>query len=251
MGVSGNAMRVCLSRLKTAGFVQCDARGWYALGPSALALHEQVSNWRQLESQTRRWEGRWVAIHLDRVTGRQKTRLRDRDRALELLGFATWREGLALRPDNLRGGVVSVRARLHALGVSPQQPVFVLSESDAKLETLWDGAGLDARYREGLDTLRRSRARVSELGLDAAAAETFRVGGAALRQLAFDPLLPPPIVDVEARRQYAQAVAEYDQLGRHYWSALLDAPLASPRQRSKHDNCESMHIYSAQLEADR
>jgi phenylacetic acid degradation operon negative regulatory protein len=251
MGVSGNAMRVCLSRLKSAGFVQCDARGWYALGPEALALHEQVSHWRQLESQTRRWEGHWVAIHLDRLSGRQKARARNRARALELLGFADWREGLALRPDNLRGGVEAVRTRLHALGIDPRQPVFLLSASDTQLEELWDGAALDLRYHRGLETLRQSRERVAGLELEAAAAETFRVGGAALRQLAFDPLLPPPIVAVEARRRYARAVANYDLLGRRYWSDLLDAPLTVPRRREQRDNSTSMHIYSAQLEADR
>ena len=165
--------------------------------------------------------------------------------------FATWRPGLALRPDNLRGGVEAVRARLHALGLDAEQPVFVLGESDTELTNLWDGPALDRRYTEGLETLRESRARVAELELDAAAAETFRVGGAALRQLAFDPLLPPPIVDVAARRRYARAVADYDRLGRRYWSALLDAPLLVPQRRKRRDNANSMHIYSAQLEADR
>jgi hypothetical protein len=55
------------------------------------------------------------------------------------------------------------------------------------------------------------------LSREAAMSESFRLGGAALRQIVLDPLLPAPIVDVEARRQLVSAMRHYDRVGRRYW----------------------------------
>ncbi|MEM7155913.1 MAG: hypothetical protein AAF799_23885 [Myxococcota bacterium] len=249
MGVQGGALRVCLSRLKARGFVRADARGWYALGPAAQTLAEQVRHWRQLESHTTKWNGSWCAVHLDRLASNQRRERRDRERALNLLGFVEWRPGLALRPNNLRGGVSGVRERLVALGFDPSQPVFRMTEVDASLDGLWDGPALDASYRHGMEQLDASRRSVAELPIEAAAAEAFRVGGRALRSLAFDPLLPPPIVDVELRCRYAAAVAAYDRMGREIWSKLLQFELQEPARPTRARRIDAQPRLSTQLEA--
>lgn len=258
MGLASNAMRVCLSRLKAGDFVECDARGWYRLGPAARSLSEELANWRQRESQTLQWRGAWIAAHLDRLPSAQRKRQRQQARALALLGFREWRPGLAVRPDNLRKGVEGVRARLHALGFAAQQPVFVMSgledEAQAALPGLWDLKTLNLSYRKGLAALELSRKRAARLSLDKAGAETFRVGGDALRSLAFDPLLPAPLVEVSSRKRYAAAVQSYDELGRHYWSQILEAPLSSERSTRTGKGAgpgseETLQQFSSQLES--
>ena len=252
MGLSSNALRVSVSRLKRARFVQCDAQGRYALGPTARALSAQVESWRQVESQTRRWDGTWVAIHLDALSSRQRALATSRSRALRLLGFAQWREGLCVRPNNLRGGLASLRERLTSLEVDPAQPVFCLSEAREDLPALWDVAALNRGYEDGLRALEESRRALDTLGLEAAAALSFRVGGQAFRQLAFDPLLPPPIVDDKARARFVAAVAEYDKLGRDLWSRVLDTPLQAPkaskgRSRARRAGAPGLHLFSTDL----
>ena len=51
--------------------------------------------------------------------------------------------------------------------------------------------------------------------------ESFRVGGAALRALATDPLLPEPIVPARERAALVAAMRDYDAFGRASWSAFL------------------------------
>jgi len=51
--------------------------------------------------------------------------------------------------------------------------------------------------------------------------ESFRVGGAALRTLAKDPLLPEPIVPAREREALVAAMRDYDARGRASWSAFL------------------------------
>ena len=51
--------------------------------------------------------------------------------------------------------------------------------------------------------------------------ESFRIGGAALRVLATDPLLPEPIVPAREREALLAAMRRYDALGRASWSAFL------------------------------
>ena len=53
--------------------------------------------------------------------------------------------------------------------------------------------------------------------------ETFLVGGRALRQLAFDPLLPEPIAAAAPRREFVDELRRYDRLGRGYWRSFMEA----------------------------
>jgi hypothetical protein len=53
--------------------------------------------------------------------------------------------------------------------------------------------------------------------------ESFLVGGRALRQLAFDPLLPEAIVAAAPRREFVDELRRYDRLGRAHWRSFMRA----------------------------
>jgi phenylacetic acid degradation operon negative regulatory protein len=188
-------------------------------------VNQEIRAWRRLEERHGPWSGAWVAVHTARLArGSARERAR-RARALRLLGFRPFTPGLEIRPDNLTGGVAGVRQRLAALGLAGPALVFRLDELEAAAEAdaraLWDGAALAASYRATRQSLERSAARLADLPRDAAMAESFRVGGTALRQLVLDPLLPEPIVAPDERRALLEVMRRYDALGRRAWAGWL------------------------------
>ncbi len=233
-GIAENSLRVALARLLAVGLVDRDARGQYRLGPGAAGVARQIHSWRDVEGRLRPWGGAWVAAHSARL-GRRAPRLRRQHlRALRLLGFRSLEAGLELRPDNLEGGVDAVRERLAALGLDASALIFGLTRLDAASEArargLWDAAALVESYRESRARLAASAARLSDLPRDTAMSESFQLGGAAIRQLVLDPLLPEPIVPRAERRQLLDALRRYDRLGRRIWAGWLGADAAEPTQ---------------------
>ncbi len=233
-GIPENGMRVAVNRLLGAEALVRDERGRYRLGPAAEPLDERVVSWRRIEERLRRWEGGWVAVHgagLPRGRGPAAARSA---RALRLLGFAELAPGLALRPDNLRGGVEGVRAELFALGVTAGTKVFALGELDAEAEararSLWDVAALRASYARSRRELAASEARLAQRPERAAMVESFRLGGRVIRELVRDPLLPEPLVPAAERRALVAALRRYDRAGRRAWAGFMarfGAPHAS------------------------
>jgi phenylacetic acid degradation operon negative regulatory protein len=51
--------------------------------------------------------------------------------------------------------------------------------------------------------------------------ESFELGGAAIRQLLLDPLLPEPIAPEAERRALLESMRRYDSLGRRVWRGWL------------------------------
>jgi phenylacetic acid degradation operon negative regulatory protein len=215
-----NSLRVALARLRSRGLVESDERGLYRLGAAAHAVSRQVRSWRTLEEAVCPWDGSWVAV--DHEPGRvDRGAAQRRASALRLLGFRAWRGRLELRPDNLLGGVEAVRDRLEALGVGPGALVFRLSDldpvADRSARSLWHARALEADYEATRARLEASAARLPSLSREAAMAESFRVGGEAVRQIVLDPLLPAPIVAIEKRSALVEAMRSYDRLGRRMW----------------------------------
>src|SRR5205823_627547 len=62
-GLTENSTRVTLARLLAEGTLEATARGEYRLGGSTSALTKEVTRWRRVEKQLRRWDGSWVAVH--------------------------------------------------------------------------------------------------------------------------------------------------------------------------------------------
>jgi phenylacetic acid degradation operon negative regulatory protein len=222
-GIAEGSVRVALTRLLREGLVERDERGSYRLGAGAQAVSERVAGWRRLAERVRAWDGAWLAVLAARPARRSAAR--GHARALRLLGFRELARGVALRPDNLSGGIEAVRAELARLGLAPGAVVCELREldavSDARARALWDADELVAGYRRGVRELDTSRRRLATRPEAEAMVESFLLGGAMLRRLALDPLLPEPIVPAAERAAFAEAMRSYDDAGRACWSAFL------------------------------
>ena len=135
-----------------------------------------------------------MAVHAGGLGRTDRTAVRQRERALELVGFRELEPGLYVRPDNLVDGVAGARERLYKLGLDATAPVFVASSFDPERETrvqgLWDGKALTKSYVQTRAQLEKWLARASKLEPEVAARESFLLGNKAIRQVVFDPLCP-------------------------------------------------------------
>lgn len=236
-GIESNSLRVALARLRTSGLVERDERGRYRLGAAASKIDARVAGWRHLEDRMRRWDGGWIGVHGAEVVGANGMRRRG-ERALRFLGFRALAPGLAVRPDNLAGGVGATRAALHGLGLAEGALVFALRELDpaatARAQRLWDVPALRRALRASRTSLEKSARRLPRLATEDAMRESFLQGGQALRLLALDPLLPPEIQPGDEREALAAAMNRYDRLGRTAWAGFLERYGVLPA-RSAHD----------------
>jgi phenylacetic acid degradation operon negative regulatory protein len=230
-GITENNMRVALTRLRAAGMVESTSRGCYRVGPAAEAVNRQVRAWKQAEDRVREWDGSWIAVHTGGLSRSQRRTVRRRVRALDLLGFRELSTGLNIRPDNLVGGIDFVRERLHWLGLESDAPVFRLDALDDEMENraraLWDAKTLSDTYRISRAELRDGCERLGSLATEKAARESFVLGGKAIRQIVFDPLLPEPIIDRTQRRAFIDEAVRFVSQGRQIWFEFLgmaDAP---------------------------
>jgi phenylacetic acid degradation operon negative regulatory protein len=228
LGVDAGSVRVALARLVAAGTLELAGRGEYLLGAATRALTAQVTGWRDLERQVRRWDGGWACVHLGEATRSDRSALRRRQRALRLLGFRELGKTLALRPDNLAGGITALRDQLVALGLD--EPAFVYRASDfddateQRARAVFDGNKLDASYRQTTARIGRFLVAMTDLSPRAAARESFFFGGDVLRAIMFDPRLPEPLVDVAARRAMVDAARRIDAAGRRVWAQMFGMP---------------------------
>ena len=222
--ITANNVRVALVRLTAEGLIEAAGRGSYRLGPSAMDLAGEVAGWRGIEQRVRPWSGAYLAVHSGALGRSDRQALRRRQRALDMLGFRELERGLHVRPDNLGDGVEQVRTRLYALGLERSASIFVANGFDgarsAQLQKLWDLRGLNTRYRKLREQLRSWMDRCDELEPEVAAREAFLLGGKAIHQVVFDPLLPAPLVDAQARHDFVETVREFDRRGRQIWQNL-------------------------------
>ena len=233
-GIPANGVRVALARLSAAGLVAPVERGAYRLGRRASTLAADVAAWRDANARTREWAGDWIGVHVGALGRSDRPALRARSRALGLLGLRELDRGLHVRPDNLAGGVDAVRSRLVRLGLERDAAVFRAGGFDADRErrarALWDGKALARGYRSTGARLERWLANARRLDLEAAARESFLLGDEAIRQLVFDPLLPPPLVDEQARADFVGTVIRFDAAGQAIWKDFLNDTPATRRR---------------------
>lgn len=227
-GIEGNALRVALSRLVQAELVDTDGEGNYRLAAESRPLARLVDAWRRGDARTRRWDGGWLALWHPR--GGPRGERRRSLTALARLGFREGLEGLWIRPDNLAAPRRELAADLAELGLARGAELFEARGFDAALterfsSSLWPRAELRRGYKRALRALEKSAARLPSLSPERAMVESFRLGGAAIRVLATDPLLPDAILFGEPRRQLHRAMLRYDELGREVWTELLEIRL--------------------------
>jgi phenylacetic acid degradation operon negative regulatory protein len=239
-GLAENNLRVALARLNTGGAVERDASGAYRLGERSEAIDQRAGSWRELSDQIAPWSGNWVGVLTDLrgrgsgdARGNEATRKRQ-DQALEVLGFRSLEPALAIRPDNLVGGVSDLRARLTSLVLPSSAPrgssvgplVFALRDLDATSEVralgLWNATSLIQNYEDARQLLHLSEARIADMSEEKAMVESFLVGGQVLRQIVFDPLLPESIVPGAPRSMLLAAMVRYDDLARRCWGSYLE-----------------------------
>jgi phenylacetic acid degradation operon negative regulatory protein len=224
-GITENSTRVTLARLLADGTLEATARGEYKLGAKTEGLTREITRWRDVEKQLRKWDGSYVAVHGGALGRSDRSELRRRERALRLLGFATLERDLDVRPDNLEGGCAGLRVRLADLGLDPRALVFRIDDLDPALEQrarrLWDGRTLEHAYRRTRERLDRWLDREPSLSREIAARESFLLGSEAIRQILFDPRLPEPLVDAGERRALVDSMRRFDVAGRKVWTRLF------------------------------
>ncbi len=221
-GVSGNNIRVSAARLLADGQIARDERGRYRLGERSAPIGNRVRSWRGLDRRTRTWGGGWISVLTSRVG---RVAARRRERALRLLGFRRWRDGLWIRPDNLIPPLDDVRGELFELGLPAGDVVCRMGDFCAgDYETvcsLWDVEVMVEEHRRLRREIELGAARLPSLAVEEAMVESFLLGGRALRQLVNDPLLPEEICPSGERIALLSSMRAYDRLGRLAWSELL------------------------------
>lgn len=226
-GITENNLRVALARLVADGKVERNERGSYGLSAAARPVQRRVTAWSRMDERVVAWRGGWVAAHVAGLPKGARARAKRHRRALGFAGMRELSSGLYVRPDNLQGGVSTVRAELVELGMEAGALVCALSELDAATEararTLWDADSLDDEYLEMTARLAKSGAEVDAVPLEQAVVECFLLGGRAIRQLAYDPLLPEPIVRPALRRALVEEMRRYDRAGRRIWRKFMRA----------------------------
>jgi phenylacetic acid degradation operon negative regulatory protein len=226
-GISDNNVRVAFARLSSEGLIEASDRGAYRLTDAAGELARAVASWRSAEESVRAWHGAYVAVHSGPLGRTDRPALKRRARALSMLGFAELDRGFHVRPDNLDGGVEEIRARLHGLGLERDAAVFVASafsaDVEARVRALWDGKTLTVRYRKLRVQLEKWLARADQLELQVAARESFLLGGRAIRHIVYDPLLPPPFVDIDERKAFVATARVMDREGRKIWRRFFES----------------------------
>jgi phenylacetic acid degradation operon negative regulatory protein len=224
-GIGESSVRVALVRLSAAGRIESTGRGEYRFSEAENVRALELSRWRDALSRVRAWKGAYAGAHVGSIGRGDRSALRRRTRALELLGMVELGRDLYVRPDNLEGGVSGIRERLRHLGLDHEAPVFRLSEldptTDARLRSSWDGKALGASYKRTRTRIEKWLKKAPVLEPEVAAREAFLLGSAAIRQVLFDPWLPAPLVDEDLRRSFFEAVVELDRRGRDVWLTLF------------------------------
>ncbi|WP_269519089.1 PaaX family transcriptional regulator [Alteromonas sp. BMJM2] len=224
--ISENSIRVTINRLHSAGMLSLVDRGYYLLGKEGVNFAREINSWRNAEtSLLPSWNGDWIVVHTHMLAKSDKKQARQNDRALKILGLKKLLPDMHIRPSNIQGGASVVREKLQALGLSQQAAVFCAFDLEPKLHLragkLWNTAELEQGYQQGVIELKESINRLPTLSLEDATTESFEIGDSALHQLVFDPLLPSPLINESLRREFAELVRHYDDIGAQIWHQFL------------------------------
>lgn len=223
-GITPNNARVTLARLTADNMVHVPQRGFYQLGQTAEPLAEALADWRDKEATICEWNQDWIGVFIGALGRTDRTGLRRRMRVLNLAGFEELEQGLFIRPNNLQGGVSALRTRLYSFGLEEKARVFSLGDlSDTEQKQaleLWDVDTLMASYQQDCDEMRDWLAGVDRLSVEEAARQSFVMGDAVLRRVAYDPMLPREMIDVALRAKRVEIMTEYDRVGKTFFYEL-------------------------------
>jgi phenylacetic acid degradation operon negative regulatory protein len=227
-GISENNVRVTLARLTIEALLEGAGRGSYQLGPQARDISAQLFEWRNVEQHLRPWDGSYLMVACNALGRSDRNILRQRERALHMLGFAELDKDLYVRPNNISPDIESLRRRLIELGLEPAALVFQArgfeEAQTQRIQNLWKGELLDDSYRRHCEQLESWTLRAGRLKPDMAARESFILGREGIRQIVFDPLLPEPMVDVALRTEFFACTQRFVDRGHQIWRTFLQQP---------------------------
>ncbi len=240
--VTSNNVRVALTRLVKRGLIHTPTTASYRLADAADPVRAYLETWRLGENRLREWNGTWLAIHLPAKPFSRSVR-RQSVNALTKLGLREARSLLWVRPDCLSDAMKPIEA-LAGLGLESQaEPLWIEARTElAQMwsSALWDRQALAEQYADGLQALHDSHEQLQTLDSEATLVHAFHVGRRVIRQLGLDPLLPPSIVDADARAALTRAMLAYDDNARRLWrDALASANLSLP---GIDKNAEPTHV---------
>ena len=219
--VDAATLRVTVGRLTRQGLLTSPRRGVYRIGPQGERLASTAQAWANAEQAIVPWQGDWLLAHTAHLGRSNKTRLRGRERAFRLIGFAQCMCALWCRPANLGQDLDDTRDQLVELGLDETAPLLRASAisgvSEQQLFALWPRKHLEKAYRQHLKAMHNSRKKLPRMALADAARETILVGEAVIRQINADPLLPEQMIDTRSRSDMIATMLEYDAVGREIW----------------------------------
>ena len=220
-GVSQGSTRVALARLAAENLVQSTARGVYSLGKAAKNMGVEVSNWQNQLNYTRPWSGFYVVAYTNHMGRTNRTVLKQREHAFEVMGFREIEQGLFVRPDNIDQNLDGIKKRLVSLEMEPHCHLFLACEFQnyfkQDIHGLWNPAALLRSYTEQTKTLQNWLKNQPKLSIEVAAKESYLLGSQAIRAVRHDPLLPEELVDTQARAEFFDTVVKFDQVGKAIW----------------------------------
>ena len=209
------SMRVALTRLLKQQRILKTERGRYAISEAGNPFFWQVACWFRREHYIGPWEGCWMLVH-DAVCSRaSRSAYSAHVKALELQGFRTMAADFWVRPDNLEGGLLDMKAALMHLGLLDR----VILVANAEL----DVDAMQSTYRAALALVRKSQARLSTLPLNDAARESILVGRTVIRTIVRDPLLPEEMMTSDRRAELVAAMRTYQSSARLVWRRVFDS----------------------------
>lgn len=177
-GVGGSTLRAALSRMVAAGDLR-RADAVYRLSDRLLARQRRQDE--AVEARTRAWDGDWEMVVIT-VTGRGPAERADLRARLTALRLAELREGVWLRPANLRRTLPDDLALVgQTCTARPDRPARELAAGLWPLDT-WAA------------TARTLLAQVAEARRPA---DRFTAFAAVVRHLLADPVLPPALLPAD------------------------------------------------------
>jgi len=223
-GITTNNARVTLARLTAEKMLQTSGRGFYQLGDSAVRLAEEMSHWRNIEDRVCPWQGDWIGVYIGALGRTDRTGLRRRLRVLQLAGFEALEQDLWIRPNNLDGGVEALRQRLYRLGLESKARIMSLGgfsvDEQQQAVLLWNVDALVTRYKEETQEMLHWMEGANQLETEEAARQSFLMGDRVLRHVAYDPLLPKQMIDVDLRVKYVETMSRYDRVGNSFFDEI-------------------------------
>ncbi len=222
--IAAPTVRMALSRLAAEGEILAPRRGVYELGKRRSAAQALWREWRTAESRLTDWAGGWRVILTNGVKSSNSKAFRNHERALRLFGFKEAEHGLWARADNISDAPDAMLSLMREAGLNQGARLLVTTfadpESDRRFREMHDPVALAVAYERGAKFLDREMKKLTSRSRAEALIAAFHIGRAAIRAVAYDPLLPEELVDTQKRARVFAAARDYVEAGHEVWRAI-------------------------------